>query len=92
MSDKVYLVDNSKKTFYYYTQKEWIQPPPFMGDSAIVIFRDTTMISHSQMDLSHPKRNLFKTSIWNLRKDGDNDYHYTYSFDNEDYREALEAI
>lgn len=88
--DKIYLIPNGKREFSSWSEGSQLNPPPFLSDSALFIYNDTTIITHYRIDYSIPKHNIHRSSDWDLRMNSDSHYIYSFNIDEEDYNEAIE--
>ena len=88
--DKIYLIPNGQRESTKWSEGSQLNPPPFVCDSAIFIYNNSTLITHYRIDYSIPKHNIHRSSDWDLRQDSDNHYIYSFIIDEEDYDEAIE--
>ena len=64
-------------------------PPPFVGDSVIVSYNDTTLITHYRIGGGNIFKNIFNKDSWLGGQIDDYIYKYEYVFTDVDYEEAL---
>lgn len=64
-------------------------PPPFIGDSIIVYYNDTTHITHYRIGEQLVSRSLFDANSWAGDMVEEYSYRYEYTFSNDDYNEAI---